>query len=96
MKSPIILALDTKDKTTADSWISATKSTLSIYKICLEDNKDNIIKARYNTHKDTCDLLNTLKILEEYNELTRIKKYNDELEPFGVITVCNVGHGYTS
>jgi orotidine-5'-phosphate decarboxylase len=36
MSSPIILALDTKDKEIADSWISATKSTLSIYKIGLE------------------------------------------------------------
>jgi len=35
-KSPIILALDTKDLETAKSWISATNSSISIYKIGLE------------------------------------------------------------
>lgn len=36
MKSPIILALDTKDKSVADSWILATKESISVYKIGLE------------------------------------------------------------
>ena len=35
-KSPIILALDTKDLETAKNWISATNSSISIYKIGLE------------------------------------------------------------
>ncbi|MEN9735313.1 MAG: hypothetical protein RL129_23 [Actinomycetota bacterium] len=36
MKSPIILALDTKDFETADSWISATKESVEVFKIGLE------------------------------------------------------------
>jgi len=35
-KSPIILALDTQDIDTAKNWISATNSSISIYKIGLE------------------------------------------------------------
>ena len=35
-KSPIILALDTKDLDTAKSWISATNDSVGIYKIGLE------------------------------------------------------------
>ena len=34
--SPIVLALDTKDLATAKSWIAATNSSISIYKIGLE------------------------------------------------------------
>jgi len=34
--SPIILALDTKDLETAKSWIAATNSSISIYKVGLE------------------------------------------------------------
>lgn len=36
MKSPIILALDTKSIEVADSWISATKESVEIFKIGLE------------------------------------------------------------
>ena len=36
MKSPIILALDTKDFETADSWITATKESVGVFKIGLE------------------------------------------------------------
>jgi orotidine-5'-phosphate decarboxylase len=36
MKSPIILALDTKDLDTAKSWIQATNSSINIYKFGLE------------------------------------------------------------
>ncbi|MGI9131340.1 MAG: orotidine-5'-phosphate decarboxylase [Candidatus Nanopelagicaceae bacterium] len=36
VKSPIILALDTKDLDTAKSWISATNNSISIYKVGLE------------------------------------------------------------
>ena len=36
MKSPVILALDTKSIEEADSWISATKNSVGIYKIGLE------------------------------------------------------------
>ena len=36
MKSPIILALDTKDLAEANSWIAATKESISIYKVGLE------------------------------------------------------------
>ena len=36
MKSPIILALDTKDLDTAKSWIQATNSSINTYKFCLE------------------------------------------------------------
>ena len=35
-KSPIILALDTKDLDTAKSWISATNESISVYKVGLE------------------------------------------------------------
>lgn len=35
-KSPIILALDTKDMDTAKSWISATNAAVSVYKVGLE------------------------------------------------------------
>ena len=36
MKSPIILALDTKDLATAKSWIEATKESIGVYKVGLE------------------------------------------------------------
>ena len=36
MKSPIILALDTKDLDTAKSWIQATNSSINTYKFGLE------------------------------------------------------------
>ena len=36
MRSPIILALDTKDISEADSWIGATKDSVAVYKIGLE------------------------------------------------------------
>ena len=36
MKSPIILALDTKDLATAKSWILATKQSVGVYKVGLE------------------------------------------------------------
>jgi orotidine-5'-phosphate decarboxylase len=36
MNSPIILAVDTKDITEADSWISATKESIGVFKIGLE------------------------------------------------------------
>ena len=36
MKAPIILALDTKSIEEADTWISATKNSVGIYKIGLE------------------------------------------------------------
>jgi orotidine-5'-phosphate decarboxylase len=36
MKSPIILALDTKDLSEANSWITATRDSISIYKVGLE------------------------------------------------------------
>jgi orotidine-5'-phosphate decarboxylase len=36
MTSPIILALDTKEIATADSWISATRDSIDIFKIGLE------------------------------------------------------------
>ena len=36
MKSPIILALDTKDLNTAKSWIECTRSSISTYKVGLE------------------------------------------------------------
>ena len=31
--SPIILALDTKDLSEADNWVSATKTSISVYKV---------------------------------------------------------------
>ena len=34
--SPIILALDTKDISEADNWVSATKTSISVYKVGLE------------------------------------------------------------
>ena len=34
--SPIILALDTKDLSEADNWVSATKTSISVYKVGLE------------------------------------------------------------
>ncbi len=36
MKSPIILALDTQDISTAQSWIAATRSSIDTYKVGLE------------------------------------------------------------
>jgi len=36
MKSPIILALDTKDLDTAKSWIAATRESVGVYKVGLE------------------------------------------------------------
>ena len=36
MTSPIILALDTNDLTTAKSWVKATRESIDIYKVGLE------------------------------------------------------------